>query len=76
MSELPLITGKELGEIISKIGYEYSHSSGSHMTFINKEDNHKITIPNHGSEKLRPGLLNKIIIKDLGLTRDEFLNLV
>lgn len=76
MSKLPLLTGKKLGKVISKIGYVYSHSSGSHMTFINIKDNHKITIPNHGSEKLRPGILNKIIKKDLNLSREEFIKLL
>jgi predicted RNA binding protein YcfA (HicA-like mRNA interferase family) len=76
LSKLPLLTGKELGKIISKIGYEYSHSSGSHMTYINKYKSHKVTIPNHGSEKLRPGLLIKIIKKDLYLSRKEFLELL
>ncbi len=73
---MPLVTGKELGKIISKLGYEYSHSSGSHMTYVNKEDNHKVTIPNHGFEKLRLGILNKIIKKDLRLSRKNFLKLI
>jgi predicted RNA binding protein YcfA (HicA-like mRNA interferase family) len=30
-------------------------------------------VPNHPGEKIDRGLLNKIIKKDLGLTRDEFL---
>jgi predicted RNA binding protein YcfA (HicA-like mRNA interferase family) len=46
------------------------------MTFINKTNHQKIIIPDHGSEKIGYGLLNKIIKKDLGLTREEFLELL
>ncbi|HOZ35950.1 MAG TPA: type II toxin-antitoxin system HicA family toxin [archaeon] len=76
MKQLPLLTGKELGKIIVKIGYKYDHTSGSHMTFTNFEEHKKITIPNHGSEPIRPGLLLKIIKKDLGITKEEFFKLL
>lgn len=46
------------------------------MTFTNLEENKKITIPNRGSESIRPGLLLKIIKKDLGLSKEEFLKLL
>lgn len=76
MSDLPLLTGKQVGKIISKLGYEYVKHTGSHMTFINKNNHQKIIIPDHGSEKIGFGLLNKIIKKDLGITREEFLELL
>ncbi len=76
MKELPLLTGKELGKVIIKLGYKYDHSCGSHMTYTNFEDNKKLTIPNHGKEPMRPGLLLKIIKKDLGLTKEEFIKLL
>ncbi len=76
MKELPLLTGKELGKVIVKLDYKYDHTCGSHMTFTNFKENKKITIPNHGSEPIRPGLLLKIIKKDLGITKEEFLELL
>ena len=33
-------------------------------------------VPNHGGEKIDRGLLNKIIKKDLGMERKEFLRLI
>ena len=36
-------------------------------------DGRVTTIPHHSREEIGPGLLNKIIKKDLGITREEFL---
>ncbi|MEK6826465.1 MAG: type II toxin-antitoxin system HicA family toxin [Nanoarchaeota archaeon] len=35
-------------------------------------DGRKTTIPHHSREEIGPGLLNKIIKKDLKVTREEF----
>lgn len=36
-------------------------------------DGRKTTIPNHAGEEIGPGLLNKIIKKDLQINREKFL---
>ncbi len=36
-------------------------------------DGRKTTIPHHAGEEIGPGLLNKIIKKDFGITREEFM---
>ncbi|MBI2499068.1 type II toxin-antitoxin system HicA family toxin [Candidatus Woesearchaeota archaeon] len=72
MAKLPKLTGKELGKIISKLGFVYSHITGSHMIYKHP-DGRKTTIPYYGGEEIGPGLLNKIIKKDLRMTREEFL---
>ncbi len=36
-------------------------------------DGRKTTIPYHAREEIGPGLLNKIIKKDLRLTREDFM---
>lgn len=76
MTKYPKLTGKEIGKIIIFLGFTYNHHVGSHMTFINETTGKKITIPDHGSEKIGPGLLNKIIKEDLGLTHEEFFNII
>lgn len=40
------------------------------------EDGRKTTIPYHAREEIGPGLLNKIIKKDLQMTRDEFMKYI
>lgn len=72
MAKLPKLTGKELGKIIEKFGFVYSHTTGSHMVYKHP-DGRKTTIPHHSGEEIGPGLLNKIIKKDLGITREEFM---
>ena len=72
MAKLPKLTGKELGKIITKLGFIYSHTTGSHMIYKHS-DGRKTTVPYHGGEEIGPGLLNKIIKKDLRMTREEFL---
>ena len=41
--------------------------------FFRHPNGNTTVIPNHSGEKIDLGLLLKIIKKDLGITRDEFL---
>ncbi len=72
MAKLPNLTGKELAKIIEKLGFIYSHTTGSHMIYKHP-DGRKTTIPYHAGETIGPGLLNKIIKKDILITRKQFL---
>ena len=72
MSKLPLLTGGELIKILQKIGFKKIRQEGSHV-FLRHPDGRTTVVPNHPGEKIDGGLLNKIIKKDLGLSRDEFL---
>ena len=73
MGKLPALTGKELGRIIEKIGFKFSHQKGSHLVYKH-QDGRRTTIPCHSGEEIGPGLLNKIIKKDLQMSREEFEN--
>lgn len=72
MGKLPRLTGKEVARIIEKLGFVYSHTTGSHMVYKHP-DGRTTTIPHHSGEEIGPGLLTKIIKRDLGITREEFL---
>ena len=67
---MPKLTGKELGNIIQKFGFVYSHTTGSHMIFKHP-DGRKTSIPHHSREDIGPGLLNKILKKELFISREE-----
>lgn len=73
MKKLPKLTGKELAKVVEKFGFIHSHTTGSHMVYKH-EDGRRVTIPHHAGEEIGPGLLNKIIKKDLGITREEFMS--
>jgi len=72
LTKLPRLTGKELAKVIEKFGFIHSHTTGSHMVYKHP-DGRRTTIPYHSGEEIGPGLLNKIIKKDLGVTIEEFL---
>lgn len=69
--KLPLLTGKELIRILKKIGFETIRQEGSHV-FLRHPDGRTTVVPVHSGEEIDRGLLNKIIKKDLKITREEF----
>ena len=74
MPKLPLISGIDLVKAFAKLGYEKDHQTGSHIILRHKDQPHRrLTIPNHS--ELAKGTL-KAIIRQSGLTREEFLNLL
>ena len=48
-----------------------TRQSGSHV-FLRHNDGRTTTVPNHPGEKLDSGLLNKIIKKDVQISRGDF----
>ena len=71
MSKLPQITAIELIKIFKKIGFEIMRQEGSHI-FLRHKDGRTTVVPNHPGEKLDRGLLNKILRKDIQISREEF----
>ncbi|MFH1049410.1 MAG: type II toxin-antitoxin system HicA family toxin [bacterium] len=73
MSKLPLLTAKELIKILVSLGFDLKRQKGSHKFFQHK-DGRTTVFPDHGSEQIDRGLLNKIIKQDLMMSIDEFIN--
>ena len=73
--KLPLLSGKEVIKILSKIGYEHVRTSGSHA-ILNKQDSvkGKITIPVPLHKELAKGTL-KSIMRQADITLEELLRL-
>lgn len=71
MAKLPLISAKELIRILEKIGFKIIRQKGSHI-FLRHNDGKTTVIPNHPGEKLDRGLLNKILKKDIQISREDF----
>ena len=71
MSKLPQISANELIKIFEKIGFVITRQKGSHI-FLRHNDGRTTVVPSHPGEKLDRGLLNKILKKDVKLTREEF----
>ena len=78
MPRLPILTGREVIKSLEKIGFEKRNQTGSHVHLIgiNKEGKkHVVTVPDHGNKELPPGTLLSII-RQSGLSRDEFIKLL
>jgi len=65
------IKPKELIKIIEKIGFKETRVNGSHHR-LEHTDGRKTTVPVHSKEPIGTGLLNKIIKKDIKITKEEF----
>ena len=74
MPKIPLITANEFIKILKKLGFEILRQRGSHV-FLKHKDGRTTVVQNHPGEKLDRGLLNKIIRKDIQLSREELENL-
>jgi len=72
MPHLPIISGDEFVKAIGKIGYHWDYTEGSHMILLHPSKG-RLSVPRH--KELGRGLL-RALIRDAGLTRDEFLELL
>lgn len=73
MPKLPMLSGKELVKLLSKIGYDLDHQTGSHMILRQRQEPHRrVTVPNH--KEISRGTL-AAILKEIGLSRDDFFKL-
>ena len=72
--KLPLVDAKTLIKILVLKGYSKLRQGGSHVQFKNEKGT-LITVPLHPGREIGKGLLRKII-RDMELTRDEFIELL
>ena len=72
MPRLPVISGDEFVRAVAKVGFAWDRTQGSHMILIGPRGR-RLSVPRH--RELGPGLL-RALIRDAGLTRDEFLKLL
>ena len=70
MSKLPVLSGKELCKVLSKIGYSIDHQTGSHIILRHRNPPHRrLTVPDH--RELAKGTLRNLI-RQAGLTVETF----
>jgi len=73
MSRLPQISGRECRKALEKAGFYLKRQEGSHMILRRDEPFAQVTVPDH--KTLGKGVL-RAIIRQAGLTVDEFLELL
>ena len=72
MARLPVISGDEFVKAVAKIGYVWDRTEGSHMIMVGPMGK-RLSVPRH--REMGRGLL-RALIRDAGLTREEFLDLL
>lgn len=74
MSKLPVVSGVDVVKGLAKLGYELDHQTGSHMILRQRNPPYRrITVPRH--REIAKGTL-RAIIRDTGLTVEEFMKLL
>ena len=68
------IRADELIKALAKVGFKPVRRRGSHV-ILKHGDGRVTVVPVHGGEEIGRGLLSKIL-KDAGLTTEEFLKLL
>ena len=71
MTRLPILKPREVVAVLTSLGFEEIRQRGSHKQFRHP-DGRQTTVPFHGGRDISPILLRKII-KDVGLTVEEFI---
>ena len=70
MTKQPVVNGSECIRALQKAGFVIKRQSGDHVILKRPDPPARVSVPNHRKD-LRPGTLHQII-KDAGLTVDEF----
>lgn len=73
--KLPGLSGREVIKALSKVGYKVARQRGSHIILTKETESGKkaVVVPNH--KEIDKGTLLEII-RQTGLTRDEFFGLI
>ncbi len=74
MNKLPILSGQEVIKILGKIGFEVVRQKGSHV-YLRHPDGRATVVPLHKGRDIDRGLLRKII-RDVQISRDEFLDIM
>lgn len=73
MGTLPVLKAKEIAAILDRLGFNEIRQKGAHKQFRHP-DGRGTTVPFHQGRDISPILL-KQIIKDIGITVDEFMQI-
>lgn len=72
MGKLALLPARKVIQKLRRIGFVETHQRGSHCYFENAEANKTVTVPVHGSKDIPVGTLYNIVVRQAGLSVEEF----
>jgi len=75
LPKLPIISGRKTVRALERAGFNVRRKRGSHVLLSNPDGTVTVSVPVHAERKVKPGTLRGII-RDAGLTVDEFVQLL
>lgn len=70
MSErLPRLTGKQLGKVLERTGWQLDRVTGSHFIYVKPESPRTLSVPSH-RRVMSIGTLSRLL-KDAGIDRSD-----
>ena len=73
MSQLPILTWRQVTKTLERAGFVFDRQKGSHMVYYHPETNRTVVIPRH--REIKRGTLREIL-REAGLTPQEFRQLL
>lgn len=73
--KLPAVTAREVVRVAIKVGFVFDRQKGSHAVYYRESDSARIVVPMHAGKTIKPKTLAGIL-EDMGLTIEEFRNLL
>lgn len=76
MKKLPSLKSREVISVLEKLGFQKDRSKGSHLILYNSLTKRRTVIPVHKGKDINKLLLKKIIEEDVGITIEQFLEVL
>ena len=73
--KLPVVKAGDVIRVAERLGFTFDRQKGSHAVFYRAEDKARVVIPIHQGKDIKPKTLSGII-RDMGLTVEEFVNML
>lgn len=75
MSRLKRLSARKVIQKLKKVGFVETHQRGSHLYLKSANGSKFVTVPVHSSKDIPIGTLYNIVIRQAGLSAEEFNNL-
>ncbi|MBI4233783.1 MAG: type II toxin-antitoxin system HicA family toxin [Chloroflexi bacterium] len=74
-SRLPVVTARDVVRVATEVGFVFHRQKGSHAVYYRERDRARLVLPMHAGKTIKPKTLAGIL-EDMGLTPQEFRNLL
>lgn len=72
MGKLGRLSARKVIKKLKRAGFTETHQRGSHFYLKNHDGTRIVTVPVHGSKDIPIGTLYTIVVRQAGLSTDEF----